>query len=295
MSVFDALLRKLKSAVYRDEILDSLNASREAISKYTLPPVNEAAALWKGQKFNDSEVISLMEGYRKGQGNKPVFDQISLGLEGALRKLNILEKLLKEKKTDVEVTSALTYNRNTLIQLGCAVEFFSVYTRRLLNFIYYRECQGYIEEPIEGPKKVDTEWLITCSRAYWEMLRITLMKDEDLEGKVRRVPENIMSDETRRVLVSVQGVQVLDPLAMGAVSNYVNPFYWFYSHVAGYQAKKYKETQEEAKILELRALHLKKLMERQQDPKLQAELDHIQDRLTLRRQELAEMENDYGL
>ena len=104
-----------------------------------------------------------------------------------------------------------------------------------------------------------------------------------------------MSDETRRVLVSVQGVQVLDPLAMGAVSNYINPFYWFYSHVAGYQAKKYKETQEEAKILELRALHLKKLMERQQDPKLQAELDHIQDRLTLRRQELAEMENDYGL
>ena len=41
--------------------------------------------------------------------------------------------------------------------------------------------------------------------------------------------------------------------------------------------------------------NLKKLMERQQDPKLQAELDHIQDRLTLRRQELAEMENDYGL
>lgn len=295
MSIFTTALKSLTSIFTRDDLGESLNATREAITKHTLPHVQQAHTLWGKTKFKDSDVNALVNGYRRNNGSRPIFEAIAAGLANALEQIDIVEKLAAEKLTDTEAVTAITYSKSSLLQLACAYEFYSVYTRRLLNFVYYREAQGYIEEAIEGPKKVCVDWLFSCSEAYWEILKLVSLKPAELEKKIRLIPDTIISEDTTNVLSSLHGVQVMDPLMLNALSNYINPFYAIHRHIAGYQAKKYKEIKEEAQLLELRFLQTRKLMDSTQDPKLQGEIDMLQDRLTKTRANLAELEEKYGL
>ena len=204
----------------------------------------------------------------------------------------VLESLEKTLEHDV-LSSALNAQKALLIRAASDISFVSRYSLDLLTVIYSTEATernqdvvGSVGVLLNQVTRVDQR-LIQFARILSDY-GIPLAKFEKLIGSV---PEVIINDSTIDSLKGLYQGKQIDPMSNVGVSNFQgSPILWIKMNIAEWQAHRYKVNKEKKKGLELRLLHLKELQKGQNNPRLEKEIEYIQERVEKMSYEMNEME-----
>lgn len=296
MSIFIEFVKGLFSSFKKNEILESAELTKTGLERYTLPQLVSAKELWAGQKFKNKDVQKLVAEFSREVNSKPVFETLLKAGQNGLTVIELASKYSEKIFSETEANQGLTYSKAAVVRVIQATEYFSTYSRRFMNFVFSCEATELNEGDIAGKlSPAEVKWVYDGMPDFIIAVKVMLTDVKALEDYIKGLPDAIVNELSEKAFATTIGMSKLDPMGMRGFSVRVNPFYIRACLKAESQAADYKAKQEEARLLQMRLLHLRKLLDRSPDAKLQAEIDYTQDRVTGLIQKLTEMEREYGL
>jgi len=282
----------LKPVMSKEEVITSIQETTQIINKYTLPALKSAEQLWRGQSLKSAAAKRIESDMKREIKSKPMFEIMRSSMENALELLGYIDKYVERVFQENEANIGLSYAKATVLRLVQASELSSTYCRRLLNYVLWLECEQQ-KGTTQGPTQGEIRWLDDNYDAFALAMK-ALQKDKTaLEHTLKNLPEATVTDTSEMSFISTLGIGNVDPFGMNNLSVRWNPFYLIGMLIADWQAQRYSNAQEEAKLLEYRRLQLERLREGKQDAKLDKEIEYLQDRLTGVYAKIDKMEKDY--
>ncbi|AWN08939.1 virion structural protein [Salmonella phage SPAsTU] len=158
------------------------------------------------------------------------------------------------------VTSSLTFNKQTVLQMLDMIEFFVGYAGTLINYITAEEIAAIPGSNIAvkgiGPK--DLQYLQTRKTSFCIAVRVLATPIAKLKADYAEIPEAVFDEDTYNDLVQQFGSSTTDPLGMSSVPFPLSIIYRVRLNIAEWQMDRYDECVEAAKATELRILLYKK-------------------------------------
>ena len=291
-------IRGLLPRFDKSRVMEELRVTISELEQTVIPSYSAAAEYFKQTKLkskNNLERSSIF--YRNcdvSGGKQATFiGDIARRLEFIKANAEyVLESLEKTLEHDV-LSSALNAQKALLIRAASDISFVSRYSLDLLTVVYSieaierdKEVVGSVGVLLNQVARVDQR-LIQFARILSDY-GIPLAKFEKLIGSV---PEVIINDSTIDSLKGLYQGKQIDPMSNVGVSNFQgSPILWIKMNIAEWQAHRYKVNKEKKKGLELRLLHLKELQKGQNNPRLEKEIEYIQERVEKMSYEMNEME-----
>lgn len=300
-----SFVQSLTHTLGKNEVAKSCELSLKALTTTTIPAYKSAEALFRVAKLASTDAQSYQNRVRRAvkANGTGMFEIILECLHNAESILRGIEKRSDTLFADKEATIAITYQKATYIRLVSAIGFGTEYARRFLNHVYILETAK-----ISPDFKLE-EHSTPAERAYVEdnfenfctVLRSLEKRYTEIEKDVDGMPEAIVNDLSEQTLPHTLGATRTDPLGMnnfilpGDVSARWNPFYLIGTMIATFQVKQYNVAKEELDLLQMRMLNLQKKQEGKPDPKLEAQIEHMANRIGTLRYEIEVMEERYGI
>lgn len=294
MALFD-FVKSLHPTINKKDVMQTVALTTQSLKEHTLPAVKAAETLFKGQKFKSDGAKGIETIIKRAVDSKPLFETIHLRLQNALVLLEKIEAYSKRVFSEHETNLGFTYAKATCLRLAQAAELSSLYTRRLINYVYWLEAESIGAEGITGPKATEIAWLNDNLTNFITALNGLDKKPEVFETQLNQLPDAIVSAQSENAFMGTLGAAKLDPFNLRALSVRWNPFYMLGMLLSEFQADRYKSAQEEAKLLEFRLLQIEKLRDKTQDAKLDREIEMLQDRVTSLHAKLSRMEQNWSL
>lgn len=291
MSIFKFLMGQ-KTMMSKEEVISSISSTTQIIREYTLPAAKTAAQLWTGQKFKSNAAKDIQSSFLRSVKGKSLFDAMADTMENTLVLLGFIQEYAERIFSNTEANIGLTYSKAMTLRLTQAAEVANVYSRRLINYIYWLESEALGSEVV-GPKQGEIDWLDSNFDSYCVAMK-ALQKDKDqLEQSFKQLPDAVVSSNTEMTFTSTLGLNKIDPLGLNQLSVRWNPFYLIGMLVAEWQVDRYKQAKDELQLLEYRKLQIERLREKGQDAKLDQEIEYLQERITGVHAKLDKMEKTY--
>ena len=284
----------------RDKIIDSLNATKEMIVKQTIPAYETGADLFKDRSFKSKKLKDFVKLYSSNVQNvtdaKLLFSILSV-LKNSVTLLDYIDNVSKNEFSDVETNVTLTIKKSTFLRTIQAAEFLSTYSRKFLNYVFVLETQEASEHTTVKNTLLDIEvnWIESNFYNFCIACKILTTAKDRFKNDINNIPDAVISDMSDLVLPETVGASKLDPIKMNALTVSWNPFYLLGMMMAGYQAEKYKTAEAELSLLQMRKLRLEQLYSSKPDPKLEKEINYLQNRVDKLQYKLEEMREDYGV
>jgi hypothetical protein len=294
MALFD-FMKSISPSINKKDVMQTVALTTQSLKEHTLPAVKAAEGLFKGQKFKSDGAKSIESTIKRAVESKPLFEVIHARLQNALLLLDKIESYSKRVFSEHETNLGFTYAKATCLRLAQAAELSSLYTRRLINYIYWLEAEAIGAEGIAGPKPTEIAWLNDNLNNFITALNALDKKPEVFETQLNQLPDAIVSAQSEAAFAGTLGAAKMDPFNLRALSVRWNPFYLVGMLVSEWQSDRYKSAQEEAKLLEFRLLQIEKLRDKTQDAKLDREIEVLQDRVTGLHAKISKMETSWGL
>ena len=291
-------IRGLLPRFDKSRVMEELRVTISELEQTVIPSYSAAADYFKQNKLkskNNLERSTLF--YRNcdvSGGKQATFiGDIARRLEFIKANAEyVLESLEKTLEHDV-LSGALNAQKALLIRAASDISFVSRYSLDLLTVVYSMEATERNQDVVDSvgvlPNEVTRvdQRLIQFARILSDY-GIPLAKFEKLIGSV---PEVIINDSTIDSLKGLYQGKQIDPMSNVGVSNFQgSPILWIKMNIAEWQAHRYKVNKEKKKGLELRLLHLKELQKGQNNPRLEKEIEYIQERVDKMSYEMNEME-----
>jgi hypothetical protein len=206
--------------------------------------------------------------------------------------LNTVNDNLNDLLEEDTLTTSITARKASLIRASEHITFISIYSLGLLDLIY-----GYEIAHVRNEKLVITpsmhKNLIMLLPTYARLLETYSVDNKQFVNKIKAIPEVIISEDSYAAVAAVYKKDLLSPLNAPAVSGFIgNPIYHLRLVVAEWQAERYKANRERKQLLEIKLLNLKLASEGKNDPKLDKEIEYIQNRIETIEYKLIKMERD---
>lgn len=298
-------LQVIKSKFYIRDLVNTIRVIQRAMQQTDLPVWNAAKADLKTLKSEeakkwDKTVQSGVKGTLKGN----TIDLIYEGLVNAQKILTQLENNLSSEfdhQTQELVKDGLSVRRSTIIQYIDAMRLFSDYGRRVLHWLVVKEEAAASIAGVIGDddtfsagelKRLDEEL-----PAFIHSLKLAHVEVKDLEEALNKIPEVTGSENTEDVVGRTVGMNVIDPFAMRNFNYTSTPFYWVGMRIAEWQVYWYDRAVEEQRTIESRLLRLRqrKRGNTDPDPKLDAQIDYNEERLSRVKGKIRDKEERYGI
>ena len=283
------------------EDIDLLKKELQSVINLYETPANdmksyryEAKSLQEFQKQFDRKVDS---GRVKGNYISVVF--VALG--NANDVLKMLENQAEAiYKTDV-IRDNMTFLKVNVLQLIESISFYSQYASKLLTLTYRAET-NHLENNIsmmgKELKAVEQKYMMENMGYFFQLSQTFLDGPDKVKKTLKEIPDMAVDADQMPIITKTVGLNKLDPFKFGFIPVRFNPIYHVRMAVAEYQVQRYKTAQEERKMLELRLLHLKDLVEgvpvEERNAKLQQQIEYNETRLEKLKYKLIKMEEDYA-
>lgn len=276
------------------EVLISADKTHEFIVKHTIPVIESAAQVYQGQKFKDNDVKRMTSNISAVIKGTNAFDSILTCMQKAAAIVMYCNDYADKIFSNTEARQGLTFAKFTLMRTTQAAEFASKYARKFLNFVLAREAQAAGVDGLECSKK-ESEWVDANFSDFIIALRALDRDVEQFKAHLSGLPDAIISEATERTFVSTIGQSKYDPMNLRNFSVAFNPFYFFGMLRVQWQERCYESAQADLALIQMRILHLRRLQEKQNDAKLEKQIEYHQIRANKFQQEIDEMERDWKL
>ncbi|EAC0255802.1 hypothetical protein EHE49_03860 [Salmonella enterica subsp. enterica] len=196
----------------------------------------------------------------KGLRNASMLEYVIASMQNVQALRPFLEQCIDRDIGKTLVTSSLTFNKQTVLQLLDMIEFFVGYASTLINYITAEEIAAVQDSNIAvkgiGPK--DLQYLQTRKTSFCIAVRVLATPIIKLKADYAEIPEAVFDEETYSQLVQQFGSNTTDPLGMSSVPFPLSIVYRVRLNIAEWQMDRYDECVEAAKATELRILLYKK-------------------------------------
>jgi hypothetical protein len=298
-------LKGLFHRITRGQIKASCDAVVESLQKHTLPSYTQASELFKLHKLSSKEAKDFITEFNKVVGAKngeTMIDGIKSALENAVALLTQIGDKSDAVFSDVESTLGMTFQKAMYLRLISSATFANDYARQFLNYLYVVEtagvANGFTLQQALSP--AERQWVEGNFSNFCVILSILDNDVKKVFEQLDELPDAIVSEGSENAIAGAIGTKKLDPLGFRGLGMPVtvsikwNPFYLIGTIIADYRAAQYKCAKEEVDLLQMRKLHYEKLLAKQPDARLEAQIEYMADRVSKLNFELHEMEKKYG-
>lgn len=234
----------------------------------------------------------------KGLRNASMLEYVIASMQNVQALRPFLEQCIDRDIGKTLVTSSLTFNKQTVLQLLDMIEFFVGYASTLINYITAEEIAAVQDSNIAvkgiGPK--DLQYLQTRKTSFCFAVRVLATPITKLKADYAEIPEAVFDEETYSQLVQQFGSNTTDPLGMSSVPFPLSIVYRVRLNIAEWQMDRYDECVEAAKATELRILLYKKqLAAGEGDVHIEKLIEAHEKRLMELKYKRERLEKKYGL
>lgn len=290
---------------------NNLGSNCDAIGDELLPRYQSLQALVgtvEGKQFKSKPVIDLSHDLVsslhasgltiKGLRQATMLEYIISAMNNVSTLRPFLVSCIERDIGKTMVTTAITFNKQTVLQLLDLIDFFVKYSTMLLNFVTAEELAAVSDSNIAvsgiGPN--DLQYLRVRRSTYGIALRVLATPVSKLKADYAEIPEAIFDEDTYNELVKAFGSEKTDPLGMSGVSWPLSMVYSAKLNFAEWQMDTYDETVEAAKAAELRILlYRKQLAEGQGDAAIEILIEGHEKKLNELKRKRERLEKKYGL
>ena len=293
-----AYISSLLPTFERERVLEDCRMTRAEIKSSTLPAYVGAEKLLRGYKLKSKNLIDkeAVFGRIYSHSNAPLVTAVVKGLNQTHDNLDHLELQLKKTLSEEVSAAGITYLKANLVQLCEAAAFVSKYAIRFLDYIYVLETAEipdsgtYIQKTF-APAEI--AWIEDNFLSFCTALNAVATPTDQLARALATIPDIVVTKGNATTLPVTMGESKLDPFQMRLIGTPMAPIYHVAMFVAEWQANRYKASEEELKLCELRKLNLERLLENKPDARIQKVLEVTESRVHDLRVKLAKLELDY--
>ena len=296
------LLSSLSALFKRDELSRSCQAVSKKIDKYVIPEIHNLERVFGAYKPKSDAYKELSGICRKSTGESDVLRAVDKAMRNALVLLDRVEEGAGKLFSEEEVTEAMSFKKATYLQLVATITFTADYSLKMLNWILANELitSGDASEIKELFSQSEIDYIKNQAVVFFNLIDTLTTNAASLEKAIDSLPEVVVNQNSEAALHNSLGTKA-DPLMLNRlvlpvkVSVKWNPFYLIGTMVADWQVRAYKATEEEVKLLQMRRLRLDQLRAGKQDPRLEAEIEHLAARIQQLNYELDQAREAYGV
>nr|DAY72577.1 MAG TPA: hypothetical protein [Caudoviricetes sp.] len=295
--------RSLVPNFERSRIIEEYELARKSLIEETLPPYKTAAEnkLFIGNNPFKSPAIKRINAlYIRETGARSNFvNSLAMVISNLAEGMPNLEAALDSSfKTEAIMKNGLTYNKISLMRVVSLINFFSLYSRRVLLYTYGKEIPELGKDygaTVEPFTKGEVKWLedhlvnfCRCAKVFAQPMRQVL-------NTLESVPDIVYDPGKEDDVNAMVGKQKVDPLRMGFVP-VVSDIIWFIgSHYVEYQAESFKRAKEERRALELRLAQMMAAKQGQGDAAQDKVIEVTEQRLRDLNYKISKWEREYGV
>jgi len=227
-----------------------------------------------------------------------MLEYIIASFQNVLALRPFLEQCIEKDIGKTMVTTSMTFNKQTVLQLLDIIDFTVTYGGVLLNYITAEELMAVSDSNISakgiGPN--DLQYLQTRRTTFGIAVRVLATPITKLKADYAEIPEAIFDEETYEQLVQSFGSKNTDPLGMASVGFPLSIIYRVRLNWAERQMDQYDEVVAAAKATEYRILLWKKQQaEGNGDAAIERLIEVQEKRLSELKRSRERLEKKYGL
>lgn len=293
MKIID-FVNKLLPSFGKDRVVEDLRITRGEVEAL-IPVYAEAANLLKNVHYKAKEIQALAAVFKRvvGHGSENIVVTISKGLVTMLSNIDTVAKIADtDLRTNVAGTG-LTFRQATIVRYIDALYLVTKYSRELLHFIYAYESAQYKANSLEAKESVTPAELAWLNKTMLDFANAFNAVTEDPKktlSQFEAIPDLSVATTDESVAESTIGAEKMDPMKLGFLASNYNPIYFVRMVYAEWQVSRYKAAKMELESLQLRKMHLEKVMKNQNDAAIERQIQYLEGRIQGLKYDMAQME-----
>lgn len=292
-------LKSLTRTIGKEDIFEDIRITKKEISEKLIPLFSDANMYFKTSPFKSEEVQGInnrfMKAVGKGDKYKDMLGYICDKLPLLSSNLDLLADMIDKSLSTKLVTQSASIRQAVLIKDLDLISFASIYSFKLLLFIYYHESKARGKsdyDDISMPTPL-VKIIVSNATIYGLIFKTLAVKPEKFQDNLADLKDLPITEENVEALKHLKDsdigeLETLQPMGFDG-----NPIFHFRLMVAEWQADRYKLNQETKKYLELKLLNLK-MKDDGNDAKLQKEIEYTASRINKLEYSLAKAERKVG-
>lgn len=293
MKIID-FVNKLLPSFGKDRVVEDLRITRGEVEAL-IPVYAEAANLLKNVHYKAKEIQALAGVFKRvvGHGSENMVVTISKGLVTMLSNIDTVAKIADtDLRTNVAGTG-LTFRQATIVRYVDAVYLVTKYSRELLHFIYTYESAQYKANSLDEKESVTPAQLTWLNKTMLDFATAFNAVTEDPKktlAQFEAIPDLSVATTDESVVSNTIGADKIDPMKLGFLASNYNPIYFVRMVYAEWQVSRYKAAKMELESLQLRKMHLEKVMKNQNDAAIERQIQYLEGRIQGLKYDMAQME-----
>lgn len=292
---FAEYLKQLLPFFGKDRVIEDARITRNELVGVAIPSYELAMEVFK-TSLSSKRVLGYAAQYKMvmgGHKNTFVADILER-LKKLPKVLDAIDGELARGFEDKVVADAITLHKANVLRVLEGLGFLSKYSISLLNAIYVEETTafGKSHQPASDVSNGELARLDKFFMDFCQILK-SISSVAMPTAVFKEIPESKLADMDN--LRQVFGDKKVDPFNMFTTTNFKgNPIYFFRTLVAEQQMDRYKHTQEQKKLLELRLLHLQRRQQNNPDAGLERDIEVVSARVATLAEKLRKQEESFA-
>lgn len=292
---FSNYFKQLLPTFGRDRAVEDARVVRNELVGVTIPSYELAMEAFK-TNVSSKRAQGFAKQYKLMVGNHKntfVFDILER-MKKLVKVLDAIDSELAKNFENKVVTEAMDVRKANVLRALESIGFISKFSLSLLNVIYVDETAAYGKtQPISSDvqqgeyARIERFFIDFCA------LLKSLTDAKDPAKSFADIPD-VQADGIEQ-LRDVFSDDRIDPFGLFTKSNFKgNPIYFVRTVMVDWQMDRYKHTQEQKKLLELRLLHLQRRMQNNPDASTERDIEATSSRVASLAEKLRKVEESFA-
>ncbi len=292
---FSNYFKQLLPYFGRDRAVEDARVVRNEIVTVAIPSYELAMEAFK-TTVASKRVLGYAKQYKLMVGshkNTFVFDILER-LKKLIKVLDAIDAELARNFDNKVVTEAMDVHKANVLRALESIGFISKFSISLLNVVYVDETAAYGKSQPESSDVQQGEY-DRIERLFIDFCAL-LKSLTDAKDPVKSFVEipDVQADGVEQ-LRDVFSEDRIDPFGLFTKSNFRgNPIYFIRTVMVDWQMDRFKHTQEQKKLLELRLLHLQRRMQNNPDASIERDIEVTSSRVASLAEKLRKFEESFA-
>ncbi len=292
---FSNYFKQLLPYFGRDRAVEDARVVRNELITVAIPSYELAMEAFKTELVSKrvlgyAKQYKLMVGNHKGTFVLDILER----LKKLTKVLDAIDGELAKNFDNKVVTEAMDVRKANVLRALESIGFISKFSISLLNVVYVDETAAYGKtQPVSSDvqqgeyARIERLFIDFCS------LLKSLTEAKDPVKAFAEIPE-VQADGVEQ-LRDVFSDDRVDPFSLFTQSNFRgNPIYFIRTVMVDWQMDRFKHTQEQKKLLELRLLHLQRRMQNNPDASIERDIEVTSSRVASLAEKLRKFEESFA-
>lgn len=292
---FATYFKQLLPYFGRDRAVEDARVVRNELITVAIPSYELALEAFK-TNLTSKRVLGYAKQYKLMVGNhKGTFVvDINERLKKLVKVLDAIDSELGKNFENKVVTEAMDARKANVLRALETIGFISKFSISLLNVVYVEEAAAYGKTQPQSSDVQQGEY-DRIERFFIDFCALlkSMTETKDPSKAFAEIPEVQIDgiEDVREVFNEAN----IDPFGVFKQSNFRgNPIYFIRTVMVDWQMDRFKHTQEQKKLLELRLLHLQRRMQNNPDAGLEQDIEVTSSRVASLAEKLRKFEESFA-